>query len=176
MLFPWKRFDDWQSGLDGGKTESMKFASTRFGNLEVDDRTILTFPTGILGFPEQRKYVILDHDTEAPFKWLHCVEQPDLAFVIIDPALFKQDYRVAPSADALAEIQATGDQDLVIAVLLTIPSDDPSRVTANLRGPLVMNPDSRLCKQLVLSDECPTRYPLFAHQQTNTPILQNTAV
>jgi flagellar assembly factor FliW len=153
----------------------MKFASTRFGNLEVDDRTILTFPTGILGFPDRTKYVILDHDTEAPFKWLHCVEQADLAFVIIDPVLFKPDYRVAPSQDALAEIQATRDQDLVIAVLLTIPSDDPGRVTANLRGPLVMNPDSRLCKQVVLSEDCPTRYPLFTAERPGTPILQNTA-
>ena len=116
----------------------MKFASTRFGNLEVDDRTILTFPTGILGFPDRTKYVILDHDTEAPFKWLHCVEQADLAFVIIDPALFKPDYCVAPGQDALTEIEAARGQDLVIAVVLTIPSDDPGRVTANLRGPLVM--------------------------------------
>jgi flagellar assembly factor FliW len=154
----------------------MKFASTRFGNLEVDDRTILTFPTGILGFPDQTKYVILDHDTEAPFKWLHCVEQADLAFVIIDPALFKPDYCVSPGQDDLAEIEATRGQDLVIAVLLTIPSDDPGRVTANLRGPLVMNPDSRLCKQLVLSEDCPTRYPLFTLEQPTTPVLQNTAV
>ena len=154
----------------------MKFASTRFGNLEVDDRSILTFPTGILGFPDRTKYVILDHDTEAPFKWLHCVEQADLAFVIIDPALFKPDYRVSPSHEALAEIQATGDQDLVVAVLLTIPSDDPGRVTANLRGPLVMNPDSRLCKQVVLAEDCPTRYPLFALEPVAGPPLQNTAV
>jgi flagellar assembly factor FliW len=154
----------------------MKFASTRFGNLEVDDRTILTFPTGILGFPERTKYVILDHDTEAPFKWLHCVEQPDLAFVIIDPALFKPDYRISPSHDALTEIQATENQDLVIAVLLTIPSHDPAGITANLRGPLIMNPESRLCKQVVLSEECPTRYPLFTPERVSAPPLQNTAV
>jgi flagellar assembly factor FliW len=44
---------------------------------------------------------------------------------------------------------------------LTIPSDDPGRITGNLRGPLLMNPRTRLCKQLVLSDEFPTRHPLF---------------
>jgi flagellar assembly factor FliW len=142
----------------------MKFSSTRFGNLEVDDRTVLTFPTGILGFPDRTRYVILDHDTDAPFKWLHCVEQADLAFVIIDPVLFKADYRIQPGSDALAEIQATQDDDLIVAVILTIPSDDPTGITANLRGPLVMNPQSRLCKQVVLSDDCPTRYPLFAAQ------------
>lgn len=154
----------------------MKFASTRFGTLEVDDRTILTFPTGILGFPDQTKYVILDHDTEAPFKWLHSVERADLGFVIIDPALFKPDYRVQPGRDALAEIQAADDQDLIVAVLLTIPSHDPGRITANLRGPLIMNPHSRLCKQVVLSEDCPTRYPLFAAEPAVSPVLQDAAV
>lgn len=153
----------------------MKFSSTRFGTLEVDDRTILTFPSGILGFPDQTRYVILDHDTEAPFKWLHCVERADLGFVIIDPALFKPDYRVQPGRDALAEIEAADDQDLIVAVLLTIPSHDPNRITANLRGPLIMNPHSRLCKQVVLSEDRPTRYPLFAAEPIS-PILQNAAV
>lgn len=153
----------------------MKFASTRFGALEVEDRSLLTFPTGILGFPDRTRYVILDHDTDAPFKWLHCVEQPDLAFVIIDPMLFKPDYHVHPGADALAEIQAADDEDLIIAVLLTIPSDDPSRITANLRGPLIMNPQSRLCKQVVLSDDRPTRYPLFAPESSAAPAFQHAA-
>lgn len=154
----------------------MQFASTRFGPLVVDDRTLLTFPTGILGFPERSRYVILDHDTDAPFKWLHCVEQADLAFVIIDPMLFKPDYQVRLSTEALVEIQATPDQDLSIAVILTIPSDDPSRITANLRGPLVLNVHSRFCKQVVLSEEFPTRYPLFASERTTAQTLQSVAI
>lgn len=154
----------------------MQFASTRFGPLVVDDRTLLTFPTGILGFPDRSRYVILDHDTDAPFKWLHCVEQADLAFVIIDPVLFKPDYQVRLSTEALVEIQATLDQDLTIAVILTIPSDDPSRITGNLRGPLVMNPHSRRCKQIVLSDEFPTRYPLFGSERAPAPALQSVAI
>ena len=155
----------------------MKFVSTRFGNLEVDDGSLLTFPSGILGFPDRTRYVILDHDTDAPFKWLHCVDQADLAFVIIDPAFFKPDYRVQLAAEALAEIHAGPDcQDLTIAVILTIPSHDPSRITGNLRGPLVMNPRSRLCKQVVLSDDCPTRYPVFAQSSSSAPVLQTAAM
>jgi flagellar assembly factor FliW len=51
---------------------------------------------------------------------------------------------------------------LIFAVILTIPSDDPSAMTANLRGPLLMNPRTRLCKQLVLTEDYPTRYPVFS--------------
>lgn len=140
----------------------MKCRSTTFGTFEVSDDQLLVFPSGILGFPDWTKYVILDHDTDAPFKWLQCIEEPQLAFVILDPALFKPDYHITITADALHEIQKQEDDELSVVTILTIPSDDPTAVTANLRGPLVMNHRTRLCKQLVLPEELPTRYPLFA--------------
>lgn len=139
----------------------MKFSSTRFGALDVSDDSILTFPSGILGFPDWSRYVILDHDTDAPFKWLHCVEESSLAFVVLDPALFHANYRVEIPDEVLAEVKGTAADALTLAVILTIPSEDPCRITANLRGPLLMNPSTRLCKQMVLSDEYPTRYPIF---------------
>ncbi len=139
----------------------MKYTSSRLGTFEIKEESVLTFPSGLLGFPEIRRYVMLDHDTEAPFKWLQSLDEPALAFVIIDQDLVLNTYRVEVSAEALAEVQAQGEEDLLIAVILTIPSDDPGRITANLRGPLLMNPRTRLCKQLVLSDEFPTRHPLF---------------
>ena len=135
--------------------------SSRFGTLEINDDSVLTFPSGLLGFPESRRYVILDHDTEAPFKWLQSLDEPALAFVIIDPDLLLADYHIEVAGDALAEVQGNEESDLATAVILTIPSEDPGRMTANLRGPLLMNQRTKLCKQLVLSDEFPTRHPLF---------------
>ena len=139
----------------------MNVASTRFGVLDVSAEALLTFPSGLLGFPEWTRYVILDHDTDVPFKWLHCAEEASLAFVVIDPALFNENYQVTISPEARCEVEGSEADELGLAVILTIPSDDPSAVTANLRGPLLMNPRTRLCKQLVLSEDYPTRYPVF---------------
>lgn len=139
----------------------MKCISTRFGSFEVPAESVLTFPSGLLGFAEAQRYVILDHDTEAPFKWLQSVEEPSLAFVILDPTTFHADYRVDIPADALAEIQCEEEEDLALVVILTIPSDDPGRITANLRGPLLISHKTKLGKQLVLSEDFPTRHPLF---------------
>lgn len=150
----------------------MKCASTRFGSFDVRDESIVTFPSGLLGFPEQQRYVILDHDTEAPFKWLQSVEEPALAFVILDPTMFQPGYHVDVPADALAEIRAGEKEDLALVAILTIPSDDPGRITANLRGPLVISHKTKLGKQLVLSENCPTRHPLFPvsrPQMSETP-------
>lgn len=139
----------------------MTYTSSRLGTFEIKAESILTFPSGLLGFPESQRYVILDHDTAAPFKWLQSLDEPALAFVIIDPDLILTNYRVEVSDEVMAEVQCQGGEDMSTAVILTIPSDDPGRITANLRGPLLMNPRTRLCKQLVLSDEFPTRHPLF---------------
>lgn len=146
----------------------MKYTSSRLGTLDIKEENVLTFPSGLLGFPESRRYVILDHDTAAPFKWLQSLDEPALAFVIIDPDLVLTTYRIEVSAEAMAEVQAQGEEDLSTAVILTIPSDNPAHITANLRGPLLMNPRTRLCKQLVLSDEVPTRHPLFPFTAPDT--------
>jgi len=142
----------------------VKFRTTRFGALEVGDDTLLTFPSGILGFPEWTRYVLLDHDTDAPIKWLQCVENPDLAFVVLDPVYFKPDYQVQLTQDAIRELDGREDDAVSVVTILTIPSEDPTRVTANLRGPLVLNHRTRRCKQLVLTEDIPTRYPLFDAQ------------
>lgn len=91
----------------------MKCQSTRFGTFEVSDDTLLVFPSGILGFPDWTKYVLLDHDTDAPFKWLQCVEEPQLAFVILDPALFKPDYQCDHSYGCTDRNPETGRRRVV---------------------------------------------------------------
>lgn len=154
----------------------MHCRSTRFGTCEVPNDSVLAFPSGILGFPDCHRYVILDHDTDAPFKWLQSLDEPGLAFVIIDPAYFHPEYDVQAPDEALVEVQGKDDDELIVSVLLTIPSDDPTGITANLRGPLLMNPRTKLCKQLILSDGYPTRYPLFAKMPPASPALNTTPV
>ena len=91
----------------------MNVASTRFGIMNVSTEALLTFPSGLLGFPEWTRYVLLDHDTNAPFKWLHCAEEASLAFVVIDPTLFNANYQVMISSEALSEVEGS-DNDKVI--------------------------------------------------------------
>jgi flagellar assembly factor FliW len=139
----------------------VKCISTRFGSFEVPDESVIRFPSGLLGLPEQQRYVILDHDTEAPFKWLQSVEEPTLAFVILDPITFYSGYHIDVPADALAEIRSEEGEDIALVVILTIPSDDPGRITANLRGPLIISHKTKRGKQLVLPEDFPTRHPVF---------------
>jgi flagellar assembly factor FliW len=139
----------------------MRIKTSRFGDVTVDDSAAISFPDGLLGFPDARSFVIFDGPEGTPFKWLQSADKPELAFVICDPLLFAADYRVSVPAAELADLCIDRLEDAVVCVILSIPAD-PWRLTANLLGPLVFNAERRLGKQLVLSGtEHTTKHPVF---------------
>ncbi|HJU04492.1 MAG TPA: flagellar assembly protein FliW [Nitrospiraceae bacterium] len=140
----------------------MRIKTSRFGSIEIPEQAILTFPSGVMGFPASTRYIVLDHDRDVPFKWLQSLDEESLAFVVTDPVLCKPDYQVVLTPDDMADLKLSSERDLAVMVILTIPSDDPSRVTANLRGPLIVNQHSRLAKQMIVREDHPTRYPVFS--------------
>lgn len=146
--------------------------TTRFGDIECPEEKILKIPSGIIGFPLSTRYLILDHDRDVPFKWMQSLDQAELAFVIMDPAWFKPDYHVTIAIDEISELGRANEGDLVMFVLLTIPADDPSSMTANLRGPVVVNAGTRTAKQLILREEYPTRAPVLQGQPACSPAIR----
>jgi len=123
--------------------------SSRFGELEVPADRVLHFPQGLIGFPRARRFVILDHRPGSPFKWMLCLEQPDLAFAVAEPAQMVPDYE-APLALA-ARTLGTDPADVALFVIVTIPSD-PTAMTVNLMAPVVVDVRTRRSRQLVLED------------------------
>jgi flagellar assembly factor FliW len=66
--------------------------SLRFGQLEVSEEQIFRFPMGILGFAASKSFVIIDLESQKPFKWMQCIEDPSTAFVLSDPLLIHSSY------------------------------------------------------------------------------------
>jgi len=129
----------------------MKVYTTHFGEIEINDDTIITFPAGILGFPQYKKYALIDVDENSPLKWLHSIEEPSLAFVVTDPNLFRPDYSIDAWKKDLEDIQVTNAEEVIVLVLVTVPTD-PSKMTANLKGPVLINTSNNLAKQLVVDN------------------------
>jgi flagellar assembly factor FliW len=124
--------------------------SKAYGQIDVDERQKLVFPSGLFGFESLKDYVLLDADQQ-PFFWLQSTESAFSAFVLISPFLFRPDYELDVSDEELAEIGvSTPDKTLVFSIV-TVPADGGS-ITANLQGPLVINRDLRIGKQIILSD------------------------
>ncbi len=129
----------------------MKVQTSRFGEIEVDDADNITLPEGLIGFPELVRYVLLDHDTDSPFKWLQSIDDGSMAFVVISPLTFRPDYTVEVTEDEIAGLKLENADDAVISVIVTIPMD-PKKMSANLKAPLVFNLKNRTGKQVIVKD------------------------
>jgi flagellar assembly factor FliW len=127
----------------------LKVQTTRFGTLSIDEKEIITFPEGLVGFSSRKRYFIYNNEQKMPFFWLHSVEDPNLAFVICDPLLFFADYKVPVRKEELKVLDLEDTSRLITCVIISI-SRSPFRMTANLQGPLVINTANRMGKQVVL--------------------------
>jgi flagellar assembly factor FliW len=132
--------------------ESLSFNTLRFGSVTVPLSRIVHFTSPILGFEGLKQFAILDHDEESPFKWLQSVEDADLAFVITNPTIFGIEYEFLVPEEAVSLLGIEKAEDTLVFTLVTIPDDDPVKMTTNLLGPLVVNQHTRQAMQVILND------------------------
>jgi flagellar assembly factor FliW len=128
----------------------MQIETTRFGTIEIDEGKSIEFPEGLVGFPDARRFVLLEHAPQSPFHWLQSMDEPDLAFVVVDPLLIDPQYADAVPVEAWNDLGPAGVEPLLLA-LVTIDRHE-GRVTVNLVGPLVIHPETRKGRQLVLDE------------------------
>jgi flagellar assembly factor FliW len=132
------------------------------GRVTVSADCIITFASGLSGFPAERRYALVNKHLKSPFYCLQCVDNPGLAFVVADPTALVPDYRPKNGASTLQDLRASSPEDLQVLVTLTIPPGRPREITANLMSPLLINPEQGLGKQVVIDK------PHYSHQH---PIL-----
>lgn len=140
----------------------VKILTRPFGEIEIEERQIIDFPDGIPGFDYVRKFVLLDTmDENSPLKWLQSYDEPELAFVIVRPIDFMREYELAVSMNDIEAVGAEGAENLLVFAIVTIPSN-PSEMTANLQGPVIINPEKRLGRQAIsLSDKYSVRHRIL---------------
>ena len=154
----------------------IKVNTTRFGEIEVKEKDIIVLPAGLIGFPELKKYVLLDHDKESPFKWLQSLDDGAIAFVLINPLLFKPDYTVEVTEAEVSDLDIKDEKDAIISVIITMPSN-PQNMTANLKAPLVFNLKNRKGKQVILNNsEYTTRHNIMEEVKKRATVADTEAL
>jgi flagellar assembly factor FliW len=140
--------------------------TTRFGQVQVQDDEVLNFSEGILGFNELRTFVLLDDPNDEIFAWLQSCEEPAVAFPVLEPELFTENYRVNLAKSDLESLKLQTPEGTRHFCIVTIP-DDPTLMTANLKAPIVINAQLRLARQCVLQDNnLAIREPIFTKLQS----------
>jgi flagellar assembly factor FliW len=128
----------------------VKLATKAYGLIDVDEKQKIVFPQGLFGFEKLKEYVLLDAESQ-PFYWLQSVNEQNIAFILVNPFLFRPDYEVAIPNEEMEEIGIKSPEGTLIFAIVTIPADG-GPITANLQGPLVINRESRIAKQAILTD------------------------
>ena len=124
----------------------IKFSSSRFGDLETKEEKIINFPDGLVGLPDLKRFIIIDHK-DTPIKWLQSIDDPEMAFIVSSPDLVTAEYSLDLDRTVRQHLQIDNDNDLVVLVILRVSGEN---VIANLQGPLVINANNMRGAQIVL--------------------------
>lgn len=141
---------------------TMKVTSARFGVLDIEEGKVIAMPDGMAGFNEQR-FIILNPG-KPPFYWYQAVDNPDLAFVVVNPAQFVADYQVKLTREESDKLLLVPHDEALILAVVTMAAD-PRQITINLQGPIVINPARMTARQMVLDGNYTTRAPLFGRRE-----------
>jgi flagellar assembly factor FliW len=139
----------------------------RFGQIEISTDEIISIPSGILGFPDEQDYCLVDSGDDTLILWLQSLTNPHLAFPVLEPRIYKNDYVVRLSASELRELRLDSIKEASVFTILTIPGN-LTEMTANLKAPVVINTRSRIAKQVVLQEnDQPIKHPMFNELRTH---------
>ncbi|MDA8212017.1 MAG: flagellar assembly protein FliW [Clostridia bacterium] len=142
----------------------MIIETKRFGNLDIEEKDIIEVVGGLLGFEETKKYILLDHDAETPFKWLQAVDYPELAFVVMEPFIFFPDYQFDLSDNDVQELELLKPEEATVFAILVVP-ENPKKISCNIKAPIVINRKNKRGKQIVLNNEAyPVKFYLFPEE------------
>ncbi len=129
----------------------MRIDTTRFGVLEIDDSSIIRMPRGPLGFEDQTDYCVVQHRPDTSFRWMQSVQEPSLAFVVIDPSEFFSDYEVELTDADAERLNLTSPDDALVLCVVSV-GEHGTEITANLAAPIVINAKDLAGMQVVLQD------------------------
>jgi flagellar assembly factor FliW len=149
----------------------MEIQTTRFGPMTIDGDRVMTFPNGLLGFPQHTRFALIQTGTENYFFWLQSIDDADLAFIVTDPAIFFKDYAVALREEQRQELRIENEQ---LVQVFAICNKVGEWLTGNLLGPIVVNTENCLATQVVLTEKkWTTRQPLLRLTSGDMPLAKS---
>jgi flagellar assembly factor FliW len=120
-------------------------------NIEYADGDVITFDEGLVGLPHLRRLVIVSQPEIHPFLWLASVEEPETAFLVLEPHVQFSDYAPGIPSQVRARIGMAEREEPLLLVIARITADWQCS-TINLRAPLVIAPSVMRGTQVVLTE------------------------
>lgn len=149
----------------------MKLNTKDFGEIEIHEQNIIHFPEGILGFEDERQFVIINNEDEQnPFHWLQSIQTPELAFVIINPFFVYPNYDIVIPKSVQEKLKIRTEKDVAVYSIVVVP-ENVEKMTTNLLGPIIINVNEKLGKQVILDDDrYTTKHYIFQQNSQNRSV------
>lgn len=139
----------------------MELITKYHGTIEYKEEEIIYFKKGIPGFQNLKKFVLFPVEENDFFSVLHSVEDNNIGFIVVSPFNVKKDYEIELNDTVLKELNIKEEKDVSIFNTVTLNSEI-SKITSNLKAPVVINIKDRLGEQIILNDDkYEIKYPLF---------------
>jgi flagellar assembly factor FliW len=128
---------------------AMQINSQRFGVVELEDDAVLSFPSGIIGFPREQAFALIPHQGSNYLAWLQSVHNPSLAFPVVSAHFYGDSYPDVSVVDAAHAVGISGmPDDFAVLAVLCAPIGQPA--TVNLMAPIIVNSETRTGAQVIL--------------------------
>ena len=142
----------------------MLVKTKHFGEIELEDSKIITFDEGLIGFEDNKRDTILFNNEskhKGTISWLQSLDEPLLALPVVSPFVAMADYNPVVEDEVLAPLGELNDENLVILLTLTVPSD-LTKMTVNLKAPIIINADTRKgCQAIAENPDYVVRYGIY---------------
>ena len=142
----------------------MNISSQRFGALEIGEEQVLHFPEGLVGFPNEREFVLIPHNSTGFLAWLQSMRSPAVALPVVSAHAFGSKY---PDVSIEGATSALGlgneSDDVALMVVLSAPQGQPA--TVNLLAPILVNVTTRRGAQIILEGSRFSTRELFIREQ-----------
>ena len=142
----------------------MKITTRVFGEIEIDDSKIISFPSGIIGFPEMIDFALIydeEKGKDSPIRWLQSLQESEFAMPVMDPLLVAGDYNPEVEDDHLIPLGKMGEDDTLVLVTVTVPKE-LEKMSVNLQAPIIINAETKKAAQIIVNTEkYPVKYYIY---------------
>jgi len=138
----------------------MTVASARMGLMPEFPAIELVQP--MPGFPERRRFALVQLDEDGVLCQLQSLEDPALRFLVMSPVTFFPDYAPEVGDEVVEDLRIESPDDVIVLLVLNA-GESLDTTTANLMAPVVVNTATLQARQVVLDDPTlPIAAPLVA--------------
>ena len=140
----------------------MTIETKLFGEIAVDESKLISFPQGIIGFPELKDFLLIhDGDGNGNIKWMQSVQEPAFAMPVVDPLAVIPEYNPDIEDELLKPLGEITEENMLVIVTITVPKEI-EKMTVNLKAPIIINSESRKAAQLIIdSDRYQVKFPIY---------------